>query len=200
MSRLPTVASDALDQPLRDKLSMVEEKMGFVPNSLAALANRPDILDPFLTFAATVMGRPGEPLYEIKALCAYVSSTASGCRYCQAHTASTASRAGISPEKIEHAFEFETCGLFTDAERAALNVAARAGMAPNAVEDDDFVRLREHYSDADCTTIMAMIGLFGLLNRWNDSLATQLEPEPLAVAPQLLQRSGWTPGKHGGTK
>ncbi|PHP65110.1 hypothetical protein CSC94_20535 [Zhengella mangrovi] len=197
MSRLPPVDLQDLPPALRAKLEMVRGMMGFVPNSLAAMGHRPEILDTFLDMAAGVMGRPGDRLHEIKALCAHVSSNASGCRYCQAHTASTAARSGYEA-KLAAAFSFETSDLFTPAERAALTVAARAGMVPNMVEDEDMARLRQHYDDGECAEIMAMISLFGFLNRWNDTLATPLEAEPLAVAPSLLKHAGWTPGKHGG--
>ena len=43
---------------------------------------------------------------------------------------------------------------------------------------------------------MAVIGLFGFLNWWNDTMATELEPDPRAFADTHLAPSGWTVGKH----
>lgn len=40
--------------------------------------------------------------------------------------------------------------------------------------------------------------LFGFMNRWNDSLATSLEAEPVEVAEKFLAGQGWEVGKHGG--
>jgi len=42
------------------------------------------------------------------------------------------------------------------------------------------------------------VGLFGFLNRWNDTMATELEEEPFGFA---ASRYGarWEPGKHGPT-
>ena len=42
---------------------------------------------------------------------------------------------------------------------------------------------------------MGVICLFGWLNRWNDTLATTLEPSPLRFA-QRHVGDGWSPGKH----
>jgi hypothetical protein len=42
-----------------------------------------------------------------------------------------------------------------------------------------------------------VIGLFGFLNRWNDSMATDLEDVPEAFASATIGRHGWQPGKHG---
>jgi hypothetical protein len=41
-----------------------------------------------------------------------------------------------------------------------------------------------------------VIALFGFLNRWNDTMATPLEDEPIAVGERYLKRGGWTAGKH----
>jgi hypothetical protein len=34
------------------------------------------------------------------------------------------------------------------------------------------------------------------MNRWNDSMATPLEEEPIEVGEKHLAGKGWTPGKH----
>jgi hypothetical protein len=41
-----------------------------------------------------------------------------------------------------------------------------------------------------------MIALFGFLNRWNDTMATELEEHPLALASDVLGGVGWEVGKH----
>ncbi|MDZ7727690.1 MAG: hypothetical protein U5Q44_05530 [Dehalococcoidia bacterium] len=43
---------------------------------------------------------------------------------------------------------------------------------------------------------MGVISLFGWLNRWNDTMATDLEEEPLAFAQEHLGGAGWAAGKH----
>jgi len=42
-----------------------------------------------------------------------------------------------------------------------------------------------------------VVGLFGFLNRWNDTMATELEPEPTALASRAYGEH-WEPGKHQG--
>jgi hypothetical protein len=41
------------------------------------------------------------------------------------------------------------------------------------------------------------VALFGYLNRWNDSMATELEDHPSKVTQRTIGDSGWQPGKHG---
>ena len=43
---------------------------------------------------------------------------------------------------------------------------------------------------------MAVISMFGFLNRWNDTLATSLEDVPSAFASEALAPKGWERGEH----
>src|SRR5712691_8379066 len=108
-----------------------------------------------------------------------MASRAAGCGYCMAHTAHTAERVGVPAAKEAALWEYETSPLFTAAERAALRVAQGAAQVPNAVSDEDFAELKRHYSDAQIVDIVAVIALFGFLNRYNDTMATELEASPI---------------------
>jgi uncharacterized peroxidase-related enzyme len=173
----------------------VEAAMGFVPTSMLTMAHWPELLQAFMGLGGTVLGA-SEIDRGLKQLIAFVASNAAGCRYCQAHTSHTAVRAGVSEEKIQAAFEYETSELFSDAERAALRVAAHAAMVPNAVEPAHMEALSEHFSERQVVEIVAVIALFGYLNRWNDTMATTLEVSPKAFALDTLKSQGWAPGKH----
>ncbi len=195
MARIDPLSREELSE-FEPFFQIVEQVMGFVPNSLFTLGRRPELLRAFAGLSGAVLG-PGQLSPELKQLVAFVASRAAGCRYCQAHTASSAARAGASPEKLDAAFEYATSPLFSDAERAALRLANDASLLPNAAEDSHFEELRKHWSEAEIVEIMAVIALFGWLNRWNDTLATELEGEPLAFARDHLQSHGWEPGPHG---
>ena len=169
---------------------------GFVPNSLFTMGHRPEILQAFLMLAGTING-PGMVDPGLKQLVAYVASNAAGCRYCQAHTSAHASHAGVQAEKIEHAFEFETHPVFSDAERAALRLARDSALVPNLVEAEHFEALRRHFDEPQIVELVAVCALFGFLNRWNDTMSTELEGIPRSFAERHLGASGWEVGKHG---
>jgi alkylhydroperoxidase family enzyme len=118
------------------------------------------------------------------------------CRYCQAHTSASAHRAGAALKRIEAAFADEKSPLLSQAERAALRIANDASVVPNAVTKGHFERLRQHFDEGQIVELVAVIALFGFLNRWNDTMATALEEEPLAFARQALAPHGWHAGKH----
>ncbi|MDJ0787317.1 MAG: carboxymuconolactone decarboxylase family protein [Myxococcota bacterium] len=195
MNRLTPLPREELAE-FEPLFALVEANMGFLPNSMRIMARKPELLRGFGALIAPVLG-PGAVAPELKQLVAYVASVASGCRYCQAHTAHSAHRAGSSDEKIAAAFEFETSPLFDERERAALALAADAATAPPAVSDAHFEALRKHFGEDEILEIVAVIAAFGFLNRWNDTLATELEDSPLSFAREGLAASGWEPGEHG---
>ncbi|MEM7219511.1 MAG: carboxymuconolactone decarboxylase family protein [Pseudomonadota bacterium] len=190
MSLIPPAADDPQFEPL---FKMVEAGMGFVPNSMRTMAHWPELLQAFGGLGGTVLNS-GEVDASLKQLIAFVVSNAAGCRYCQAHTSHSAERRGVDADKLAAVFEFESSPLFDPAERAALRVAAHAGMVPNAVEPDHMAQLRAHYSDRQAVEIVAVISLFGYLNRWNDTMATTLEDTPKTFASEHLK--DWEIGKH----
>jgi alkylhydroperoxidase family enzyme len=163
------------------------------------MARRPAIAEGFLHLRRAVMDPEGTVPVGLKGLIAHVASLTAGCRYCQAHSIFGAERAGVERSRLEEIWDFETSGHFTDGERAALRVAAGAAAVPNAVSDEDFAELRAHWSEDHIVEILAVVALFGFLNRWNDTLGTALEAPSEAAATGLLGGRGWDPGKHAGT-
>ncbi|MGD2008384.1 MAG: carboxymuconolactone decarboxylase family protein, partial [Cellvibrionales bacterium] len=132
----------------------------FIPNSVLTMARRPAIAKAFAALNQAILYEGTVP-EETKMLVALISSQASGCRYCQSHMANLSNLYGSSDEKIAQLWEFETSELFTDAERAALRVAWKAGQLPNSSDVTDFDALKCHWDEGQIVEIVAAIGLFG---------------------------------------
>ncbi len=179
-------------------LDASKSRMGFLPNSQLIMAHRPEILRGFVQLAAAINGPSSTIDPQLRNLVSQMASRAAGCGYCMAHTAHTAGRVGIPDVKEEALWEYETSPLFTAGERAALRVAQGAAQAPNAVTDEDFNELKRYYSDTQIVDIIAVIALFGFLNRFNDTMATELESSPIEAGRRFLAEKGWTVGKHAG--
>lgn len=183
------------DHPeLEELFQLYDDTLSFVPNSLYTMARRPEILRAFSELI-TQIWRTGTLPQHLKPLVAIVSSVAAGCRYCQAHEAVDAKMRGVDDEKIAAIWDFERSSLFDEAERAALRFARDASLVPNEVTPARFEEVREHWDDGQIVEILAVVGLFGFLNRWNDTMATDLEEIPATFA---TARYGdrWEPGKH----
>jgi uncharacterized peroxidase-related enzyme len=180
---------------LQQAMERQREQLGIVPESLLTMALRPAIASAWAKLTGEVTG-PGTVDRGLKQLVAYVSSATYGCRYCQAHTGQKAERFGVDPDKLRHAFEYETSDLFDGSERAALRLARDASLVPNEVTDEHFDELHRHFSDEQIVEIVAVIAMFGWLNRWNDTMASTLESSPLAWARREIASAGWDPGAH----
>lgn len=180
---------------LEELFQHYDDTLSFVPNSLFTMARRPEILRAFSELI-TKIWRTGTLPIELKPLIAVISSQAAGCRYCQAHEAVDARERGVDDEKIAAVWEFETSPLFSEAERSALRLARDASLQPNLATRKHFDDLREHYTEGEIVEIMAVISLFGFLNRWNDTMATDLEEEPFTFASETYEAKRWNPGKH----
>jgi uncharacterized peroxidase-related enzyme len=196
MTRIPPLAPEDLSPEMRAELAYAETLMGFTPNDVLTMARWPEFLQAAKALVAVVYA-PGELDAGLKRMIATIVSGASGCRYCQAHTAHGAVKmAGADAEKIAAVWDFAASPLFSDGERAALNLALAAGVHPNGVTDAHFGALRQHFNERQIMEMMGVISLFGLLNRWNDTLATELETAPLDFARATLLPGDWTPGRH----
>lgn len=174
---------------------IVEQMMGFVPNSMPTMARVPGLLPAFQGLAAAVMGDPLIPR-PLASMVALMTSVGAGCRYCQAHTGHTAENMGVPAEKLAAIWQFETSEHFDDAERAALRIAFHAGQQPNAATPADFDAAREFYDENQIAAIVSVTALFGYLNRWNDTMATTLEDEPRHFGETVIAANGWTGERH----
>ncbi len=79
---------------------------------------------------------------------------------------------------------------------AALRLARDAGLQPNAVTKQHFDELAPHFDQGQMVELVAIISLFGFLNRWNETIATDLEDKAFEFASRHLHEAGWEPGRH----
>ena len=182
---------------LEEMAVFYEETLGFTPNSLFTMMHRPRIANAFLEMNRAVMENKGKVTSALKRLIAYLSSKTTGCRYCEAHAIRAAERYGAEAEKLANIWEYKTHPAFSDAERAAFDLAIAASSVPNGVNDEIAENMRQHWDEGEIVEILGVIALFGYLNRWNDSMGTELEQPAAESAQQLIANKGnWVIGKH----
>ena len=186
-----------LNPELAELATLFDRTLGFTPNSVLTMQRRPEIARAFISLNRAVMANHGRVTSELKRLVAYLASLTAGCRYCQAHTALAAERFGASTERLEAIWDYASSPLYTEAERAALDLAVAASGIPNGVDEALAQRLRQHWDDGEIVELLAVVALFGYLNRWNDSVGTPIEEPAVDFADGILTARGWSPGKHG---
>jgi len=189
-----------------------EAGMGFVPNSMLTMAHMRQLPAAFSLFGAdvkTVMASLGDAMPDqndpedslprpLVHLIAYSASLSAGCRYCQAHTSHSGHRLGEVPETFLDVLSYTTSDIYSPAEKAVIALSLAAAQVPNGSDSDHFAVLREHFSERQIAQIVAVILLFGFLNRWNDTMAIQLEGSPTDFS--ASHPDGWGIGKHAGAQ
>lgn len=83
-------------------------------------------------------------------------------------------------------------------DRFALRFAVAAGSVPNGVTAQHHADIREHFTDEEARSLLAVVSVAGFMNRYNDSLATVTDDESSKWAAQNLAPLGWDIGKHVG--
>jgi len=181
---------------LAEDFAIFERILGFVPNSLLTMQRRPAIVKGFGVLTEAVMDPEGAVDPGFKRLLAHFASRAAGCQYCEAHSLIAANLHDINQQKLDAIWDYKTSPLYSEAERAGLDFALAAGSVPNGVDNEIMQNLRAHWDDEQIVEILAAISLYGFLNRWNDSMATEIEETPIAMGERVLSKGGWDGGKH----
>ncbi|TNJ47153.1 carboxymuconolactone decarboxylase family protein [Tamlana fucoidanivorans] len=184
------------DLETRELAEFFNETLGFCPNSVLTMQHRPAISKAFINLNKAVMANEGQVTSALKRMIAWVSSNATGCRYCQAHAIRAAERYGAEQEQLENIWEYRTHPAFNEAERAALDFSLAASQIPNAVDETIKKRLYQYWNEGDIVEMLGVISLFGYLNRWNDSMATSMEAGAIESGEHYLGKHGWEKGKH----
>lgn len=195
MPRIKPLPQDT-HQDLASTFETYKNYLGYPPNSVLIMQHRPKLVKALAQMASAVWDKQSEVDLGFKRLVAYMASRTHGCSYSMAHAAEAAHRVGMDDAKLEAVVDYHTSPLFTEAERIALDYAIAAASQPNAVTEELFARMKQHWTDAQIVEITAAVALNGFLNRWSDSLAVPLEPEPTEFAEMHLKRHGWRAGRH----
>jgi len=197
MSRLAPLPVGSVPE-LNDIFEKIKASGHYIPNSQLILQRKPKIVRALRALNAAVFDPEGEVSVGFKRLLAYVASRTAGCFYCMAHNAGGSLKSGIKDEKLAAVWEFRSSPLFDEKERVALEFAIAAAAQPNDVSDELFDRMKRHWSEGEIVEITALVAYFGFMNRFNDTMATPLEDEPIQVAEKHIAAHGWSIGKHKG--
>ncbi|NNC97634.1 MAG: carboxymuconolactone decarboxylase family protein [Gammaproteobacteria bacterium] len=181
---------------LADDFKIFEDILGFVPNSLLTMQRRPKIVKGFGVLTRAVMDPNGTVDPGFKRILAHLASRAAGCQYCEAHSLIAAEINAVEYEKIKAIWDYQSSPLYSEAERLAMDYALAAGSVPNGVTPELMSALRQHWNEDQIVEMLAAVSLYGFLNRWNDSMATDLEEAPKKLGEEVLAKGGWDGGRH----
>ena len=84
-------------------------------------------------------------------------------------------QAGASEDKVRQVPEWRASGLYSPAERVALEYAERITITGEKVDDDLFGRLRAHFDEAQVVELTAAIALENFRSKFNPALGIEAQ-------------------------
>ena len=118
---------------LKTEFDSFLKSLGFVPNSVLTMQRKPKLVKAFVAMQGAIWDPDSKVDRGFKRLVAHVASRTAHDEYSMAHTASGALHFGVAKTSCVLSGIFATAQLFSDAEKAALDLAVAAGSVPNAV-------------------------------------------------------------------
>ena len=165
---------DGEDQ-VKNYLAIVQQKLGFIPNVLAAFAKFPKQFEGFTKlYNALMLGESGLTKLEREMIAVTVSSE-NHCFYCLVAHGSAVRELSKDPQLGERiAANFRSAELPKKQEEL-LNFTKKLTKDPSEIGENDRKKLRDvGYTDRDIWDISAIVGLFNMTNRL--ASATEMEP------------------------
>ena len=165
---------DGEDQ-VNNYLEIVQQKLGFIPNVLAAFAKFPKQFEGFTKlYNALMLGESGLTKLEREMIAVTVSSE-NHCFYCLVAHGSAVRELSNDPQLGERiAANFRSAELPKKQEEL-LNFTKKLTTDPSEIGENDRKKLRDvGYTDRDIWDISAIVGLFNMTNRL--ASATEMEP------------------------
>lgn len=166
ISRFSVPEFDELPKDLRERISAVAEKSGFVPNVFMALARRPDELRAFFDYYDALMLREGGLSKAEKEMIVVATSAANRCPYCVVSHGALLRIFSKDPKLGDQvAILYEKADI-TDRQKAMLEAAMTLATMPDAFGEAEIDDLIEHgFSEEDVWDIGAITSFFALSNR-----------------------------------
>jgi uncharacterized peroxidase-related enzyme len=164
--RFPTPEFADLPADIRDRITAVQEKSGFVPNVFLVLARRPDEFRAFFAYHDALMDKPGNLSKAEREMIVVATSNANQCQYCVvAHGAILRIRAKDPLIADQVAINYRKADI-TPRQKAMLDFAMKIAFKAHAVGEAEIAALAAHgFDEEDCWDIAAIAAFFGMSNR-----------------------------------
>jgi uncharacterized peroxidase-related enzyme len=166
ISRYPAPELRDCPDDIRERITAVQEKSGFVPNVFLALARRPDEFRAFFAYHDALMEKPGGLSKAEREMIVVATSGVNNCQYCVvAHGAILRIRAKNPLIADQVAVNYRKADL-APRHKAMLNFAVKVAEHSHAIEDKDYEELKRYgFSDDDAWDVAAIAALFAMSNR-----------------------------------
>jgi 4-carboxymuconolactone decarboxylase len=160
--RIPVPGADELRADVSELLPVIAPPGREPARTMAVLARQPDLLSPFLGWAAALALHGVLPHRDHELLALRVASNC-GSEFEWLEHVAYARSAGLSDDEIATVAQASGAGTFTDAERALLSVADDLHR-DHDVTDATWSRLAQHYDAPALVEILFVVGQYTMLS------------------------------------
>lgn len=175
---IPLPARDALPEDLQKYFAKCDEKLGLLPNVLAAYSHNAEQLRTFSRFYNTLMfGESGLSELEREMIAVAVSST-NHCYYCQVAHGASVREYGRDAQLGELMVMNYRAADLSARQRAMLDFSVKMTTGSYAIGEADRQTLRDAgFSDRDIWDIANVAGFYNMTNRVASAVNMQPNPE-----------------------
>ena len=166
ISRFPVPKLSELPEDIRERIVVVQEKSGFVPNVFLTLAHRPDEFRAFFAYHDALMEKESGLTKGEREMIVVATSGFNQCTYCVvAHGAIVRIREKSPNLADQIATNYRKADI-TPRQKAMLDFAVKVALKSSEINDADFEEMRKHgFSDDEIWDTGAISAFFALSNR-----------------------------------
>jgi uncharacterized peroxidase-related enzyme len=157
-------------RPLWDKMTTY----GAFENQAGVMAHRPPIFEHIWSLLIDLADEAVLPKRYLE-LALVTVSLLNKCSYCVSHHAPKLAIQGVSGEGAERLLDYQDHPELDSVDKLVVEYAIAVTNNWNRTRDEIFVRLREHFSEAQIVELTWRTALCGAFNRFNDILQFDIE-------------------------
>ena len=186
MARVRSIPSSELPADLAAIYDRFVSLYGPFANQAAVFAHVPAALRHLMAMLMELREANTLPKRYLE-LAIIVVSRLNECDYCVAHHKPFLAVEGISPSGIDAVMEWQNHPELTEIDKLVIEYTIATWNNPHRLRDSIFVRLREHFSEAQIVELTLRLTLCGFLNKFNDALGIEEEAEATARVAALAK-------------
>ena len=178
IAKFPIPNINELPIDIKNHITSVQEKIGFIPNVFLILSYRPDEFRAFMAYHDALMERESGLSKAEKEMIIVATSNDNGCQYCViAHGAILRVRARDPLIADQVAINYKKSDI-SDRQKAMIKFALKVSNDSKSISKEDFDDLSLHgFSEDDIWDIAGITAFFGLSNRMANFTSMRPNPE-----------------------
>ncbi len=178
ISRFPIPDIKTLPKDIKEQITSIQEKIGFVPNVFLTLSYRPDEFRAFMAYHDALMERKSGLSKAEKEMIIVTTSNKNGCQYCViAHGAILRVRMKDPLVADQVAINYKKADI-SDRQKAMLKFALKVSNNSKSITNNDHKKLTKFgFSNDDIWDIAGITAFFGLSNRMANFTSMRPNPE-----------------------